>query len=189
MRWVSDSESFEIFRQRWEGLRSRFFKLETQQVYKEDEFYFDEFARWYRDEKMENIMRRVSDRQLREAGPFLRQAEERGINLQRVHIVRLPLSEYLQYEMVAYRINEAHGEHIFILTEDEAHAGGVPPGIPDFMLFDDDHVITHVYEEGELKYSKVSDAKEDILQFIDVREKLLAVAPRLNRWMATHDPR
>lgn len=84
--------------------------------------------------------------------PYLRRVAEHtlaGKRRDRVHVVALPLSEYLRYELDAYRDNVTVGERVLIapLSHDTADLG------PDFWLFDEDTgwaeaVVLHYGDDG-----------------------------------------
>ncbi|WP_344488794.1 DUF6879 family protein [Nonomuraea monospora] len=72
----------------------------------------------------------------------------RGVRMRRAHVVELPLSEYVRWEMESYRRNAEFGEEIRLIEAER-----VPEGVPDvdFWLFDESVVVLMRYsEEGEL---------------------------------------
>lgn len=79
---------------------------------------------------------------------FVRESLRAGKHMSRVHVVREPLSDYLEFELTcAYPANVAAGEDVRILQ--------VPPhewplGLPshDYWLFDDREVAVMLYDGG-----------------------------------------
>jgi Family of unknown function (DUF6879) len=59
-----------------------------------------------------------------------------GRSWRRVHVVRLPLSDYLRYELVGYVESQACGEQIRITDQSAGRADAIALG--DFWLFDAD---------------------------------------------------
>lgn len=84
--------------------------------------------------------------------PYLRRVAEHtlaGKRRDRVHVVALPLSEYMRYELDAYRENVTVGERVLIAPLSAATAGLGP----EFWLFDEDTdhaeaVILHYDDDG-----------------------------------------
>jgi hypothetical protein len=67
-----------------------------------------------------------------------------GKSLQRVHVVRRPLSDYLRFEFAwGYAFNVKAGEDIRILDLTDKPDPGLPDH--DFWLFDDEHVVRMLY--------------------------------------------
>jgi hypothetical protein len=69
-----------------------------------------------------------------------------GRRLWRVHVVDVPLSEYLRYEFAAYEANIAAGEEVYIA--DRAAARDLAQLRDDFVLFDDAAVVWFRYDGG-----------------------------------------
>jgi hypothetical protein len=72
-------------------------------------------------------------------------ATSAGRQMQRVHVVTEPLSDYLRYEMDGYRHSLAAGEDVRILPRPMARALAIPE--QDFWLFDDGPVARMHYDE------------------------------------------
>lgn len=68
-----------------------------------------------------------------------------GRRLWRVHLVDLPLSDYLRYELCAYEVNAAAGEEILIA--DRAASPSLTELRDDFVLFDDVAVVWYRYDD------------------------------------------
>ncbi|MEU1733329.1 DUF6879 family protein [Streptosporangium sp. NPDC020145] len=72
----------------------------------------------------------------------------RGVRMRRVHVVELPLTEYLRWEIESYTRNASFGEEIQLIERER-----VPEGVPnvDFWLFDKRTVVLmHYNDDGEL---------------------------------------
>jgi hypothetical protein len=67
-----------------------------------------------------------------------------GRQMQRVHVVTEPLSDYLRYEMDGYRLTVAAGEDVLILPRSVARELELPG--EDFWLFDDGPVARMRYD-------------------------------------------
>lgn len=70
---------------------------------------------------------------------LVREAVASGARVHRVHVVDLPLSDYLRYELAVYPENIAAGEDVRIA--DRAAHPGLTELRTDFWLFDDSVVV------------------------------------------------
>ncbi len=148
------------FLDRWDGLFTRAaFRLETLPFYVSDE-EAEPFARWLRGEPddlgWKDPWRRI-----------LRDARVAGKEVKRVHVVREPLSEYLQFELsVVYPEGVKAGEDIRILVSDRSLH-------PDFWLLDDTACLMNYDQAGNwLGVDLLTDAAE-VSRFKTWRDDLL----------------
>lgn len=100
-------------------------------------------------------------------------AKQRGAIINRVHVIRLPLSDYLKYELEEYKFNIIAGENIFLLNKNDFESDINF----DFWLFDDKIVLKMNYNQnGEfLSFEKIT---KDISKYIKLKNKLLAVSKK-----------
>ncbi|MGL5824634.1 MAG: DUF6879 family protein [Nocardioides sp.] len=122
----------------FEGVEESWFRLETLQHYDVD----------YEREEYERFV--ATGRFDREPGPWQRMLvrhAEAGRSLCRVHVVEEPLTDYLRYEIEAYRQHSAAGEEIRLVP---VSSSGWPADLPraDFWLFDDREVWDMHYDEA-----------------------------------------
>lgn len=75
--------------------------------------------------------------------PWALAITSRGKSIGRVHVRRSPLTDYLRYELAAYRDNAAAGEAIGIIDLTHKDVSGRPDH--DFWLFDDAEVYRMFY--------------------------------------------
>src|SRR4051794_40207666 len=100
----------------------------------------------------------------------------RGRNLQRVHVVREPLSDYLRYELAVYELNSAAGEEIRILPIHDAEPPNLA-GAYDFWIFDDRDVWTMTYDQqGRFSYADQATAPAAVTQCQIWRNVALAMS-------------
>jgi hypothetical protein len=123
----------------FENLQSSWFRLETLQVY--DVGYeaaeYDEFLRTGQFHRPDDSWQQMIAAHVRA-----------GRQLQRVHVVEEPLTDYLRYELAAYGVNSAAGEEIRLLP---VAASDWPTNLPrgeDFWLFDDVAAFAMRYDEA-----------------------------------------
>lgn len=186
MKRLEEKELEKYFGILWGNTNSSLFKLETKQVYSDDELYkkyvntkYENFNKLF--QKIENIM-------LSEQSDLWKEATARHINIIRVHIIDLPLTEYMQYEILTYKISQKYNEKIRLMTREEAEKLGISEEIEDFLLFDDNNLIIHYYDDkGNYDHSVISEESDDLSKYIQVKKKLLTSSMNLNKFMATYD--
>jgi hypothetical protein len=98
-----------------------------------------------------------------------------GRNMSRVHLVDLPLSDYIRFEIEgAYRHTAQAGEQIFLVDRAKLDPGLLSLGNEDFWLFDDSRVMIQDYDDtGRLMQSRMSQDPELVNYYKDVRDKML----------------
>lgn len=102
----------------------------------------------------------------------------RGVRMRRVHVVDLPLSEYVRWEMESYARNAKFGEEIRILPRRQA-----PLTLPDidFWLFDERAVaLMHYDDEGELTARELYQG--DAQAYVLARDLAWQAAQPLASW-------
>jgi hypothetical protein len=109
------------------------FRLETLAVYDVEEER-EEFAAFLAGEPMPADW---------DDNPWVRAITGAGKALERVHVLRSPLTDYLRYELAAYPGNIAAGESIGIIDLARQAVNGLPEH--DFWLFDDAEVYRMHY--------------------------------------------
>ena len=113
-----------------------------------------------------------------------------GVHWSRVHLVELPLSEYLRYQMQGYIESAAVGEEIRMAVL-EGRPGGLDAavGVGDFWLFDDG---TPTAQAVALRYDEAGrPAGEELVvdpvrlhRYSEARAAAWAAAMPLNRFLA-----
>jgi hypothetical protein len=101
------------------------FRLETRQEYAVD-----------RESERYATFRETGTLPPREPNPLIAKLVADGKWIHRVHVVDLPLTDYLRYELAEYEFNVAEGEAVHIAVRDEIPA--LEPLRRDFLLFDAD---------------------------------------------------
>ncbi len=130
----------------WSQLRSRFLKLECWQRYRESEANQSQTAYGRGDiDTAQELLRceAEADRLLYE------DVHDRCIEYARVRLVQEPLTPYLEYELLSYRIRVELGENIEVVRCDTGTR------LPDeryfdFLLFDRHTALIHDYGTAEI---------------------------------------
>lgn len=129
------------FGEAWERLERRFIKLECWQTYQEQAS-----NRSHDEYKLGNVVAatRLLEIEAETDRPLYERIKSEGLEYARVRLVKLPLSSYLQYELISYRIREQMGENIeAVLVESDV---SVPSEeLFDFLLFDRRTALVHDY--------------------------------------------
>ena len=118
---------------------------------------------------------------------IIRTATARGCQVRRVHVVDLPLTVYLKYEMAAYRENTDAGEEVSIAVR--SWHPDLAVLTEDFVLFDpaSDHPAMawiRYDDQGQLAERAFSDDPTDLALAAGHRDLALAHAVPLRRFMS-----
>jgi hypothetical protein len=148
---VQNSERLDLaefgsrFAESWARLRSRFLKLECRQVYQERETNkSQEVYNKGEVDKARELLRQEAEADR----PLYADVKMRGLDYARIRLVQEPLTPYLEYELMAYRIRVDMGETIEVVR------CGSELNLPndkyfDFLLFDRRTALIHDYgDEG-----------------------------------------
>ena len=156
--YVSSEEFGSLFDTEWERMSSRFFKFESHQFY--DEGDGGPFSHYLAGNEKLFINSLKEARE--EDRPFNEDAIKRGVNLTRIHSIRLPMSKYIEFECYSYILSDLQGEDIFLAEEDSIfYTMKYTP--PDFILFDSSCLFMQDYDNrGVLKGVWVSRDKKVI---------------------------
>jgi hypothetical protein len=128
----------------WSQLNRRFMKVECWQEYRELEAAESQNAY---DRGDVALARELLRQEAESDRPLYRDVKQRGIDYARLRLVKLPLTAYLEYELMAYAIRAEMGEEIRIA---EFPADFVLPSEEyfDFLLFDRHTALIHDYGSG-----------------------------------------
>lgn len=131
-----------------------------------------------------------SDPAVNRSMQLTRAATARGCRIRRVHVVDLPLTGYLRYELAAYRENVEAGEEVGIAVR--AWHPDLAGLTEDFVLFDldSDHpsVVWMRYDgQGQLTDRIYSEDPADLATAARAREIVLAHAVPLGEFTSLAD--
>ncbi|MEK6925371.1 MAG: DUF6879 family protein [Nanoarchaeota archaeon] len=108
---------------------------------------------------------------------IIKSAVQRGAVMERVHVIKQPLSDYLKFELEAYKLNIKNGEKISLLSQEDFNK--IKTNInSDFWLFDDKIVLKMSYDK-EGRFLGFNEIRDNIGEFIELKDKLLMQAKRL----------
>jgi len=149
----------------WDEMQYEFFKVEVLQYYGESNG--PSLKDWLQGnhEKSLEIMRK-------NAKPW--QEGKEGVKKIRIHVVKYPLSEYIQWEIEHYKnINiPLVGEEIYLIDWRKIGDLKLPKG--DTMIFDRKKVVSNIYNEnGMVIKAEVYDIENEVKSFLELRDRLL----------------
>lgn len=130
---LGDPEWLALF----EGVEHSWFRLETLQAYAVD-YERAEYEQFLRDGRF--------DRPQGDWQDMIARHRQAGRHLDRVHVVVEPLTDYLRYELAAYRQNNAAGEDIGLIPVTGSTWPAELPEGTDFWLFDNAEVWDMHYD-------------------------------------------
>jgi hypothetical protein len=108
-----------------------------------------------------------------------------GRQMQRVHVVTEPLSDYLRYEIDGYRLIVAAGEDVRILPRSVARELELPG--EDFWLFDDGPVARMHYDRhGTFLGAELVEEPEVVARYCQWRDVALQAARPYARYVAEY---
>ena len=109
----------------------------------------------------------------------------KGIKIERVRIVPLPLSRYLRYEIDFWKYSQKLGEKIFFLESKEY--GKIIRTLSfrpiDFWMFDDETLILFHYKKGNLVREEFISDKKIINEYKNLKNKLLWKAISIKKFL------
>ncbi|MER5420208.1 DUF6879 family protein [Streptosporangium roseum] len=156
----------------WSRTESRFLKLECWQSYREREVTTSQVAHERGDvQEAWRLLRQESETER----SLYEDVERKGIDYARIRLIQEPLTPYLDYELIAYRIRAAMGETIEIVRcapsmrlPDDEHF--------DFLLFDRHTALIHDY--GDIGLQSGGWMTQDAAVISSLEKKAIALRQR-----------
>ncbi len=107
-----------------------------------------------------------------------------GKVIQRVHVISLPLSPYLQFEIDwRYVYNSTAGENIYLLERSKVPRNIQP--LTDYWLFDDKVVVNLQYDSnGYFLRGEADDVPQSVSLHREASVSLLSIATPLKQFLA-----
>lgn len=166
----------EEFSELFEAFRVSAFRLETLDLYRVPS-EADEYRRFLAGEELPTTG---------ESGwvQFVKKAVAQGKVIQRVHLISIPLTPYLKYEIEwGYLYTSLAGEDISLLNR--ANLSGELSGLTDFWLFDRKTLVFVRYDsEGRFLHGEKEDSLEAVQAHINSCALLISQASPLRAFLA-----
>jgi len=181
MKPLDQKAIFDAFPTLWQRLQKEFFKLETLAAYDEDSErpLLELFKAGKRGELIARLREEAA------LDPLWKDAEVRHLLQRRVHLVDLPLSPYLEFEMQTYRVNQERGEEIFLALRNDLGPAGL--SLSDFLLFDAFAAVVQKHDErGRLICGELLETSTEISPLCELKAAILRVAQPFEPFCLEH---
>jgi len=103
---------------------------------------------------------------------LIKESIKRNVVIQRVHVVKLPLSDYIKFEVGIYKKNIKAGEEVSLIDLDQFNKLNLGINF-DFWLFDDEIVLKMNYDKNG-KFLNFEEIHENIDKFVNIKNILLS---------------
>lgn len=175
-------EDLEYYGKLWGSIEHEFFKLETFQTYD-----ISLSPGWEEFERGEIDQTRKLLRELLMGDSSYRIIKEKNVKFYRLHIVELPLSKYLRYEIESYNISIELGEEIYFISKEEVFKLKMSVLAQDMLLFDEKVLILQRHnQKGEYQDSELLENKSEVQPYVLLKKKLLLAALPMNEFLQSH---
>lgn len=153
------------------------FRLELRDHYSVDTER-EEFARYLRGEPL-------SEHQNRGWCEYVRSMVQQGKKVSRVHIMSMPLTPYLRFEIDwGYVFSSTAGEEIFLLPRPKLTDVSILR-FGDFWLFDKEQLVRMDYTgEGAFRHAEFDNDPDSLQRARSIRERLMVEAIPLRQYLA-----
>lgn len=101
---------------------------------------------------------------------IIQNAISRGARMDRIHVIKFPISDYITYELEEYKTNCIVGENILYIDSAQYNIDINH----DYRLFDDNIVLKIKYDSN-WKYLWFDKITKNIQRYIDTKNKLLSM--------------
>ena len=162
----------------WKKAERSVFRLEAIPVYKvpEDLILFEKWKQG----------RLELDARSKEWLKNLKKTSQRGVKIQRVRVVPLPLSDYIRYEIDFWKNSVKCGEEILSLKSKDY--GKIIKNLDftpkDFWMFDDKALIIFLYDSrGDFVREESIPNKATIKRYAELKRKLLERAVQMDKFL------
>ncbi len=170
MQKLEDQEEIDQYILEWRRLEKDFFKLETLQTYEPGSI-----QKVYYEGNLQKARSLIRKSLLSDPAMPYKKIKEQGIKFRRVHIIQLPLTPYLKYEMESYKISTELGEEIRIILKEDIANLEIPIKLQDFLMFDEKKVVLHFYNnEGHWQSGGLLEDPNEVVPYIQAKKILLS---------------
>lgn len=167
MKYLNVEEFYQKYEELKKNLKSEFFKFEVLPEYVE---YGVVDWNSVTGNKMLEIIHQAQSSRMSQISAFKTDTQN-GISNRRVRYLQFPLSKYIIRQFSTYLISEEIGEQIFIFEQIEDSQLN-NSDLNDFLLFDDNQLLKHLYVDGELKGAHYSNDKTEISSYLELKKIL-----------------
>lgn len=180
-KFIKEEEFDEYFDKYWHNIKKEFFKCETLQYYNEPEEY--QFFSLFRAGQFKQLHKLLKeDVQGKES--VWNEARKKKIHFIRVHVFNIPLSEYIKFEVEAYKIQSKIGSEKIWMVPQKILKQKILKKLKDFMLFDNTRAIIVEYNpQCSIIGATLTDEKEDIKHLCRLKDYMLEKGIPINKFI------
>ncbi len=128
-----------LFDNYWDELNNKFRKFEHLQYYNEG---LNSAMVDYLNEDYSTFTKKLLKTKESEK-PFYIKSLSKGVSFNRIHLIKHPISKYIEFEYYSYYVNSALGENIYCKNYDVCYNFR----LYDFMIFDDNRLLINDYDK------------------------------------------
>lgn len=128
-----------LFDNYWDELNNKFRKFEHLQYYNEG---LNSAMVDYLNEDYSTFTKKLLKTKESEK-PFYIKPLSKGVSFNRIHLIKHPISKYIEFEYYSYYVNSALGENIYCKNYDVCYNFR----LYDFMIFDDNRLLINDYDK------------------------------------------
>lgn len=167
-----------FFNKFWENSEKQIFRLETLNEYKVEEEKTSFEA--YQNNKI------IKNENFDEWLELIENTTKKGIDIYRVHVIDLPLTDYIRYEIeCGYLLSQKKGERFLLVERKKVQE--IIQGFDDFWLFDDSQGFTIKYDNlGNFLGFGDPITEEEISKYIELRDKITKMSIPLDEFLKIH---
>lgn len=180
MKIYSREEIDKIYDDLFDNVKKDWFKTEVLQYYEEDD---SESLREYLSGNKDKALK-LLDQEVKDLSWSIGDSKTKKT---RIHIVELPLSQYLEYEIEFYkRVNIPKvGEEIYLVDKNLLSHLEIPDG--DFNMFDKKAVVKNIYsEKGLMTHAELYGEGDNIEKFLFLRDELMRFSLPLGEFLSNN---
>jgi hypothetical protein len=143
-----------VFDELWDNTQKSLFKLEVLPDYSEDH------------NKLFDLFRANKISELHNEWLLLFGKEKFSFKWRRVHIVDLPLTEYLRFEIECYKVWSELGVEVYFQTFENIKHVCYKPIFEDFLIFDEKQVIVNEFNNYDYVGSKITSNPRIVSEYL-----------------------
>ncbi len=175
----------DLFSEYWKNTRTEFFKCEVQQAY--DEEGEEEFISLFKEGKIDELHQMLRE-DVQDSNSIWQDAIKRGIDFFRIHVYTSPISDYLRFELEAYRIQSKVGNERIWMVSHDLMKSKYHGELKDFMVFDNKVAMIVEYDsDHKIKDVLLTDENDDMDRLRKLRQIMIESGEPIDDFLIRYD--
>lgn len=117
---------------------------------------------------------------------FYTQMARHGVSFERIRLVKRPLTPYLKYEFLTYKMGARYGEKILIADVTDDQFSSLFSATEDCLVFDSHRVLVNKYDQtGSWTSGVAVENPVKVAHFIEIINQLRAISVPLGHYELT----